>query len=147
MQFCQEREIKLLPYGTLCGGLLSETYLGKPEPSGGMLNTTSLKKYKNMLNMWGSWSLFQELLKTLKNIGDRHHVSISNIAVRYILDQPTVAGAIVGARLGLSEHLEENAQVFSVMLDTTDMLEIDDVLKKSQDLFKIIGDCGDEYRR
>ena len=38
IQFCQEHNIQLLTYGTLCGGLLSEKYLGQPEPRGSALN-------------------------------------------------------------------------------------------------------------
>ncbi|WP_449418238.1 aldo/keto reductase [Phormidium nigroviride] len=30
VNFCQEQEIKFLPYGTLCGGLLLEKYWGNP---------------------------------------------------------------------------------------------------------------------
>ncbi len=144
--FCQEHNIKLLAYGTLCGGLLSEKYLGQPEPRGAGLNTASLRKYKNMVDTWGGWSLFQELLSVLKQIADKHAASISNIAVRYILDQPTVAGAIIGARLGVSEHLADNARVFNVMLDTDDYQRINSVVGRSRDLFQLIGDCGDEYR-
>jgi aryl-alcohol dehydrogenase-like predicted oxidoreductase len=147
VQFCQEHNIKLFAYGTVCGGLLSEKYLGQPEPRGAELNTASLRKYKNMVDAWGGWSLFQELLSLLKQISDRHAVSIANIAVRYILDQPTVAGAIVGARLGISEHLADNARVFDLALDTDDYERINSVVGRSRNLFQLIGDCGDEYRQ
>lgn len=145
--FCSEHNIKLFTYGTLCGGLLSQKYLGQPEPRSGELSTASLRKYKNMIDAWGGWSLFQELLSVLKEIADKHAVSIPNIAVRYILDKPTVAGVIVGARLGVFEHLEENARVFDLALDTEDDEQINTVLEKSQNLYQLIGDCGDEYRR
>ncbi|NEP09171.1 MAG: aldo/keto reductase [Symploca sp. SIO2C1] len=147
VQFCQQNGIKLFAYGTLCGGLLSEKYLGQPEPRGGMLATVSLRKYKNMVDAWGGWSLFQELLATLQEIADKYGVSISNVVVRYILDKPTVAGAIVGARLGISEHIEDNARIFDLMLDESDYKQLDAVLSKSRDLYQLIGDCGDEYRR
>lgn len=147
VKVCQEREIKLLPYGSLCGGLLSEKYLDQPEPRGGMLNTASLRKYKNMLDAWGSWALFQKLLSVLKNIAEKHQVTIPNVAVRYVLDQPTVAGVIVGARLGLSEHLESNVRVFNLALDAGDRQQIEAVQAQARDLFPLIGDCGDEYRR
>ena len=147
VSFCQEHDIKLLAYGTVCGGLLSEKYLGQPEPRGGILNTASLRKYKNMVDMWGGWSLFQELLTLLKQIADKYTVSIPNIAVRYIIDQPMVAGAIVGARLGVSEHLADNARVFSFTLDTNDLERINAIVGRSRDLYQLIGDCGDEYRR
>ncbi len=146
VSFCQEHDIKLLAYGTLCGGLLSEKYLGQSEPRGGVLNTASLRKYKNMVDAWGGWSLFQELLSLLKQIADKYAVSIPNVAVRYILDQPTVAGAIVGARLGVSEHLADNARVFNFTLDTNDIERINAIVGRSRDLYQAIGDCGDEYR-
>lgn len=146
VQFCQEHNIQLFSYGTVCGGLLSEKYLGQAEPGGAILNTASLRKYKNMVDTWGGWSLFQELLSVLKQIADKHAASIPNIAVSYILDQPTVAGAIVGARLGVSEHLADNARVFDLKLDTNDREQIDTVVRRSRDLYQLIGDCGDEYR-
>ncbi|MBF2005365.1 MAG: aldo/keto reductase [Chlorogloeopsis fritschii C42_A2020_084] len=147
IQFCQQHNIKLFTYGTLCGGFLSEKYLGKPEPRGFDLATVSLRKYKNMIDAWGGWGLFQQLLSTLKQIADKHGVSISNAAVRYILDKPAVGGVIVGARLGISEHLEDNAKVFDLTLDTEDLQLIDSVSRQSRDLYQLIGDCGDEYRR
>lgn len=145
-RFCQQHDIKLFAYGTICGGLLSEKYLQKSAPGRLGLNTASLRKYKNMIDAWGGWGLFQELLATLKQIADKYNVSIPNVAVRYILDQPTVAGAIVGARLGVSEHIENNANVFNFALDNQDVKQIDEISSQSQDLYQLIGDCGDEYR-
>ncbi|MBD2299095.1 aldo/keto reductase [Nostoc sp. FACHB-190] len=147
VEFCQEHNIKLLTYGTVCGGFLSEKYLGQPEPRNFDLGTASLRKYKNMIDAWGGWQLFQELLVTLKEIADKYGVSIANVAVRYILDKPAVGGVIVGARLGVSEHIENNAKVFGFSLNQEDCDRIEQVSQKSRDLYKIIGDCGDEYRR
>lgn len=147
IQFCQQHDIKLFTYGTVCGSLLSEKYLGKPEPRGFDLTTASLKKYKNMIDTWGGWRLFQELLSTLKEVADKYSVTIPNVAVRYILEQPTVAGVIVGARLGVSEHIEDTARVFNFTLDAEDLNQINTVASKSRDLYQLIGDCGDEYRR
>ena len=78
------------------------------------LETASAQKYKQMIDAWGGWALFQELLAALKGIADKHGVSIANVAVRAILDRPAVAGVIVGARLGLAEHLADNARVFDL---------------------------------
>jgi aryl-alcohol dehydrogenase-like predicted oxidoreductase len=146
-QFCQEHNIYLLAYGTLAGGLLGAKYLGHPEPNAMSLNTASLRKYKNMINAWGNWQLFQELLTVLKAIADSYHVTIPNVAVRYVLEQKAVAGAIIGARLGVAEHIQENARIFDFQLSPQDYQKIDHVLQKSRDLLQLIGDCGDEYRR
>ncbi len=63
-----------------------------------------------------------------------------------MLDCPSVAGVIVGARLGLAEHIADNARVFDFAPNAEDRGAIEAVLAKSRDLMQVIGDCGDEYR-
>jgi len=145
-KFCKQHNMGIITYGTLCGGLLSEKYLGMPEPLRGNLDTASLQKYKNMIDEWGGWSLFQELLRTLNEIAQKHKVSIANVATRYILDKPQVAGVIIGVRLGIAEHITDNIPVFDMKLDDEDREKIKTVIYKSRDLFALIGDCGGEYR-
>ena len=144
--FCGDHAITLLAYGTLLGGLLSDSYLGRAEPRRDQLATASLQKYKHMIDAWGGWPLFQELLAALEQIAAKHGVSIANVGVRYVLDRPAVAGVIVGARLGVAQHLADNARVFGFALDPDDLAAIEAVLAKSRDLMQAIGDCGDEYR-
>jgi len=146
-QFCREHGIGLLTYGTVCGGLLSDKYLGQAEPDRSALNTASLRKYKQMIDAWGGWGLFQELLTTLQQLASKHGMSLANVAVRYILDRPAVAGVIIGVRLGVTDHRADNARAFDVILDAEDHARIEAVLSKSRDLYQLIGDCGDEYRR
>jgi len=144
--FCKKHDIKLVTYGTLLGGFFSEKYLGQPEPIRGDLNTLSLQKYKNMIDAWGGWTLFQELLVALYDIAKNHKVGIANVATRFILDKPCVAGVIIGARLGIAEHRAENFKVFSLILDDKDHTKIAAVTSRANNLFESTGDCGDEYR-
>ncbi|MCV0410426.1 aldo/keto reductase [Nitrosopumilus sp.] len=144
--FFAKHGIKILTYGTLLGGFFSEKYLGLDEPHRGELTTSSLQKYKNMIDVWGGWNLFQELLCTLDQISKKHGCSIANIATRFVLDRPQVAGVIIGARLGINNHRNDNAKVFDIKLDNNDISMINAITEKSNDLFEIIGDCGDEYR-
>ena len=58
-----------------------------------------------------------------------------------------MAGVIVGVRLGVSDHIDENARLFDLELEPRDLEEIESVLSRSHDLYQTIGDCGDEYRR
>jgi aryl-alcohol dehydrogenase-like predicted oxidoreductase len=146
LSFCQRHNVSLLAYGSICGGLISERYLGKTEPSNVELNTLSLRKYKKMIDAWGGWNLFQDLLTSLMRVGQKHGVSIANVAINYILNKPQVAGVIIGARLGIVEHISDNTRVFGFILDKSDQDEIDSVCENANDLFEIIGDCGDEYR-
>jgi aryl-alcohol dehydrogenase-like predicted oxidoreductase len=145
-EFCAKNNSVIYAYGTICGGLLSEKYLSKEEPSIAGLDTLSLRKYKKMIDIWGGWKLFQELLAALKAVADKHGVGIANVATRYVMDRPSVAGVIIGARLGLAEHRQDNARVFGLKLDEDDRKKIEAVTARSRDLYAAIGDCGDEYR-
>ncbi|XP_062198883.1 flagellar radial spoke protein 5-like isoform X1 [Phragmites australis] len=148
-ELCQLTGVKLITYGTVMGGLLTEKFLDTNVSipfAGPPLNTPSLQKYKRMVDAWGGWSLFQALLQTLKKVSLKHGVSIATVAVRYILNQTSVAGSMVGVRLGLAEHIKDTNAVFSLELDEEDMNSITEVSKKGRNLMDIIGDCGDEYR-
>jgi aryl-alcohol dehydrogenase-like predicted oxidoreductase len=82
----------------------------------------------------------------LKRIAQKHNASIANIATNYILAKATVAAVIIGVRLGMVDHRNDNLQVFNFCLEKSDSDAIDAVCTKSTNLFEIIGDCGDEYR-
>ncbi|MGB8159242.1 MAG: aldo/keto reductase, partial [Nitrososphaeraceae archaeon] len=144
--FCLEHNTRLLAYGSSCGGLISERYLGTVEPSTAELNTASLRKYKQMIDAWGGWDLFQKLLLTLKSIAQKYDVNIVNVATNYILAKAAVAGVIIGDRLGIVDHRIDNTRVFNFDLDKSDCYAIDTVCTNANNLFEIIGDCGDEYR-
>jgi aryl-alcohol dehydrogenase-like predicted oxidoreductase len=145
-QYCRDHGVQLFAYGTVGGGLLTGRFLGASEPRRAQLETASLQKYKQMLDAWGGWERFQKLLAALDEIARQHSVSIANVATRYILDQPAVAGVILGVRLGRSAHIDDNARVFGLTLHSGDLERIEAALAGSRDLFAAIGDCGDEYR-
>lgn len=114
----EDRGVRLLAYGTAAGGLLSGRYLGAPDPAAAPLENRSLVKYRLIVEEWGGWELFQELLEILKSIADRHGVGITEAAVRHILQKPAVAAVIVGARD--SRHLDRLMRLGSFQLDDAD---------------------------
>lgn len=106
-----------------------------------------------MMQIWGSWHEFQALLETLSSVARKHGegISLTNIALRWVLQQPAVGAIIVGNRLGVSRHAAENLNVFRFRLDGDDMTAINRAClgegeRKSRAVFKILGDCGNEYR-
>ena len=143
-RLCDEHGVKILAFGTLAGGFLTERWLGKPEPSMSDLGTWSQMKYKRYIDTAGGWPPFQAVLAAVKTIADRHGVSMANIASRYVLEQPAVGAVIIGARLGQSEHIENNRELLTLELDQTDRDELEAALEA---LTPIPGDCGDEYRK
>ena len=116
-RFCQERGIAILTYGHLLGGFFSADWLGQPEPHD--FTNRSLIKYKLIIDDFGGWALFQRLLRTMAEIGARHGVGIGEVALRWTLDRPGVAGCIVGATS--TRHLAANARVFDFALSEADL--------------------------
>jgi len=101
-----------------------------------------------MILAWGGWTLFQELLQILKTVATKHNVTLSNVATRWVLDFDYVGAVIVGARMGVSEHGEENLASYGWRLDDEDQEQLNAVLSRSRrnEVFDVMGDCGGEYR-
>jgi aryl-alcohol dehydrogenase-like predicted oxidoreductase/enamine deaminase RidA (YjgF/YER057c/UK114 family) len=142
--FCAENKIAILAYGTLCGGFLSNKWLGKPEPSADELGNWSLMKYKRFIDVAGGWEKFQNVLKVLDQVAEEVGSSIATLASKYQLDQKAVGAVIVGARLGENAHYKETATLFEFKLSDSQRNRITSVLDQ---LAPIPGDCGDEYRK
>lgn len=143
-RLCEEKNLSILAFGTLAGGFLTERWLNQSEPAMEDLSTWSQMKYKRYIDEAGGWAPFQRLLNALKQTANEHGVSMANIASRFILEQPPVGAVIIGARLGQSEHIENNQALLNFTPDAKGWHAIVDALK---DLTPIPGDCGDEYRK
>lgn len=143
-ELCQQHGVKILAFGTLAGGFLSQKWLGQADSPTEELATWSQMKYKRYIDIAGGWPLFQQLLQTLASIAEQHDVSIANIATKYILEQPAVGGVIIGARLGQSAHIQENTRLLDFELSSDSFTRIQEAVAALQ---PIPGDCGDEYRK
>jgi aryl-alcohol dehydrogenase-like predicted oxidoreductase/enamine deaminase RidA (YjgF/YER057c/UK114 family) len=139
---CAKQSVRLLAYGTLGGGFLSDRWLGAPEPD--QVGDWSKMKYRRFIDAVGGWGALQGVLQAAGRIARRHGVSIANVATRWVLEQPPVAAVIVGARLGESEHRADNERLFAFALDADDHAELQEAFAGTR---TIPGDCGDEYRK
>ena len=124
--WCLESGCRLLPYGVLAGGLLSDRYLGLPAEAV-TLDTASKGKYASVLRRAGGWEWLQTLLKTLRSIGDAHGgQNVSNVAARWVLQQPAVGSVILGARN--AAHVDDHRRLFSFELTAEELGRIEEVL-------------------
>lgn len=139
---CMERGVRLLAYGVLGGGFLSDRWVGASEPVA--VADWSKMKYQRFIDAVGGWAVLQDVLRVACDIGRKHGVSVSNVATRWVLEQPAVAAVIVGARLGESEHRADNLKVFDFSLDDDDHALLASAFGSLQ---RLPGDCGDEYRK
>lgn len=140
---CAEFGVGLLAYGTVCGGWLSEKWLGADQPAWEQDGTWSQMKYGRFIREAGGWAALQRVLRAAKDVAERHGVSLTNVATRFIMEQPGVAAVIVGARLGERAHLDDNQRLCGFALTADDRAHLEAAVAT---LTPIPGDCGDEYR-
>lgn len=131
VSLARERGLGLLCYGALAGGFLSAPYLGQPAPAQPLANR-SLVKYRLIVEEAGGWQRYQELLRALDLIASRHECSVSAVALRWVLDRPTVAAAMVGTFNG--GHLESTLDALSLALTDQDRTELESAAAKLTDL-------------
>ncbi|HEY6484537.1 MAG TPA: aldo/keto reductase [Steroidobacteraceae bacterium] len=134
--FCARHDIGLLCYGTVAGGFLSERWLGQAQPPANLSNR-SLIKYRLIIEDFGGWSLFQQLLTVLATIAGKHHTDIASVATRAMLDRAQVAAAIVGATN--TKHLQAHSMMGALQLDAQDLAAIAEVIGRRR------GPRGDVY--
>jgi aryl-alcohol dehydrogenase-like predicted oxidoreductase len=135
LDLCVANDIAYLCYGTVAGGFLSDRWLGQPEPA--RMGNRSLVKYKLIIDDFGGWALFQELLQALRGVADRHGCDIATVATRVVLDRANVAAAIVGATN--TSHLDKHARIGALKLDGADLARIEAVTSRRG------GPVGDTY--
>jgi aryl-alcohol dehydrogenase-like predicted oxidoreductase len=136
IDLCRSRNIAVICYGTVAGGFLSERWVGRRE-AGGDLTNRSLIKYKLIIDDFGGWDLYQQLLVVLGRIAVKHRCDIATVASRAVLNWDHVAAIIVGATN--ASHLCANRKIAALQLDAADVASIEAVLRRRQ------GPAGDVY--
>eukprot|EP00899_Mesostigma_viride_P024448 jgi/Mesvir1/5188/Mv15321-RA.1 len=136
LAFCQAHGIKLFCTNTTAAGLISSQYVGTEFPPSKLFEDPNLALQASMQQMetFGGWAKFQQLLKALKSIGDKHKVDVACVATRWVRDHPNCFPV---KRLRWEGDLSPDAFVASVeslALDDADRKAISDVLAKAGSL-------------
>ena len=130
IDYCLAQGIGVICYGTVAGGFLSEKYLDTEPPTN--LETRSNVKYQLIIEDFGGWELFQELLGVLKIVAANHSTDVATISSAFTLSQPGVKGVIVGARN--TSHLQANLGIPEIRFTHYELDSIAGVLQKSKAL-------------
>ena len=125
----QKYNIQYLCYGAVAGGFLSDRYLSAPDPTQPYENR-SLTKYRLIIDEFGGYDFFQEVLSVLRGIADRYNVGIAEVACQYVLQKPMVGAVIVGARN--RKHLERLTKLDTFRLSAIDLDKIDSIIAQSK---------------
>jgi aryl-alcohol dehydrogenase-like predicted oxidoreductase len=122
-RLCSENGISQIVWSPLAQGALTGKYKpGQPPPAG--TRATS----DRMGRMMGDW-LADDVLETVQRlvpVAERLGITMSQLALAWVLRMPDVASAIIGA--SRPEQVQENAAASAVELDGETLAEIDRVL-------------------
>ena len=115
---CQEEGIGQIPYSPLAQGLLSDKYLSgaAPEGSRGSGNADFEKRLTESL----------PIMKALAAFAAERDATLSQLALAWLLHQPTMTAPIIGATR--PEQVRENAKASDIKLTPEDLAQIDTIL-------------------
>jgi aryl-alcohol dehydrogenase-like predicted oxidoreductase len=120
----KEKGIGQIVWSPIAQGALTGKYLpGKKPPAGS--RATDKKGGANMISRW----MRDEVLlavQNLKPIADSNGLTLAQLAVAWVLQNPNVSSAIIGATK--PAQIKENVKASGVKLDASTMKQIDQVL-------------------
>ena len=65
---------------------------------------SSLTKYGLIIDEFGGWDPYQDLLVVLASVAKKYDVSIGTVALRWVLERPRVAAAIGGEHAAIMSY-------------------------------------------
>ena len=117
---CCEREgIGQIPYSPLAQGLLSDKYLSGEAPDGS--RAAGDENFQKRLKE------FLPKMQALAAFAGEREVTLSQLALAWLLHQPTMASPIIGATT--AEQVRENVKSADIKLSQGDLAQIDLILK------------------
>jgi len=125
LSFAQYHKIGVLVWSPLAGGFLSGKYARPAETAGGGADAApSGTRFADA----GQFVPFDKetgyrTLEALKQVAGRHGVSMSRVALAWVLGRPAVSSVIIAARK--PEHLEDNIKAVDLALSAEDVRILD----------------------
>ena len=121
---CKANGIGQIVWSPIAQGALSGKYLpGKKPPAGS--RATDKKGGANMISRWMRDEVLSAVQK-LKPIAESVDLTLSQLAIAWVLQNPNVSSAIIGATKPV--QIKENVKASGVKLSERTMREIDQVL-------------------
>ncbi|GAA4171384.1 aldo/keto reductase family protein [Gryllotalpicola koreensis] len=120
----EELGLSQIVFSPIAQGVLTGKYLpGQPVPEGS--RATDEKGGKNMISRWMRDDILTAV-QGLKPIAEELGLTQAQLAVAWVLQNPNVAGAIVGA--SRPEQIASNAAAAGVKLEASVLAKIDEVI-------------------
>jgi aryl-alcohol dehydrogenase-like predicted oxidoreductase len=120
---CERNGISQIVWSPLAQGVLTGKYRpGEPPPEGSRATSSKMNRF---IKQWLTGEML-EAVDRLRPVADEAGVTMSQLALAWILRRPNVAAAIVGATR--PEQVHENAAAAGVRLADDTLRAIDDAL-------------------
>ncbi len=120
LPYCQANDIKVLAYSPLASGLLTGKYSDRSQLDGW--------RSKGNMGIFKKKTIGPALDKVqkLKEFADSKGISLTNMAIRWVIDQPGVTCALVGANT--PGQVEQNIKAVDMKLEQSDIESIKSII-------------------
>ncbi|HST55029.1 MAG TPA: aldo/keto reductase family protein [Solirubrobacteraceae bacterium] len=120
---CEQEQISQIVWSPLAQGVLSGKYLpGQPPPAGSRATSDSMSGFIDRLLD----ERVLEAVQRLKPVAEQAGLSLVQLALAWVLRQPNVASAIVGA--SRPEQVHANVSAAGIELDAPTIAAVDEAL-------------------
>jgi 1-deoxyxylulose-5-phosphate synthase len=123
---CERQGVGQVVWSPLGQGVLTGKYMPGQTPPADSRATNQ------QMNGWiGDWLADDDLLQAvqdLRPIAEEHDLSLAQLALAWVLRQPNVTSAIIGA--SRPEQVSENCRAAGVVLDEKTLLRIDETVRQ-----------------
>ncbi len=114
LPFCRDKNISILSYGPLGGGILTGKYKDTPVIAKGDVRSFFYRYYTGPL-----WGKARSLADILEYIAHKRNVPVPQVAINWVLSHPEVGSCIVGSRT--AAQLEDNIGAAEWELDKAEI--------------------------
>jgi len=120
LPMAQTYGLAIIPWGPLAGGMLSGKYKRDAEAPAGSRYTND--RYRGAPIAESIW----QVLEALENIAHQKEVTLSQLALAWVLSRPGVTCPIIGVRT--ADQLEDNLQAPQIEITVEDAAAIDKII-------------------
>jgi aryl-alcohol dehydrogenase-like predicted oxidoreductase len=117
LPFCREHNVAVLAYSPLAQGLLTGKYTLENRPTG-------RAREKNVFMQEGVYEQALKVVDVLRPIADGHGKSVAQVAINWLISQPGMTSAIVGAKR--ARQATDNAGAADWSLNPDEITRIDE---------------------
>ena len=124
LPYCRNHQVGVVVYSPMARGILTgRVTMDREFPESDGRSSDPLYHPENRKRVL-------DALDDVQEIADRHQVSLANLVVAWVVHQPGITGALVGART--AQQAMENAKAGGIRLEETDLKKLRDVFSAVQ---------------